>query len=117
VGDVVRAESLVSGGATLVVRLDETAAVWAVALPAGAPSPTADDVAAAAVAAAATVASVVPAAAGFVQSLSPSPSFASFHAAVLAAALADTESTGTGVGPQLQAPLTLTLSGLAPASR
>jgi hypothetical protein len=73
---------------------------------AGAPSPTADDVASAAAGTAA-----VPAAAAFAQSSSSS------RLTVLAAALGDTESAGAGVGSRLQAPLTLTLSGLKPASR
>jgi len=97
--------------------MDETAAVWAVVLLAGSPSPTAEDVAAvaSAAAAAAAAAAATIAVAAIAQATYTSSALA---AAVLATAVADTETSGAGVGSgTLQAPLTLMLSGLQPARR
>ena len=119
--------AVVPAGATLAVRTDETAAVWALALPAGSPSPSAADVAAAAAAVAAAAAAAAAVASAHSTSSSGAAAAAAIASATstssallgaaVATAVADTWSAGAGVGATLQAPLTLTLTGLTPATR
>ena len=104
------------GGAGLAVRVDEPAAVWAVALQAGSPTPSSEEVAAAAVAhvARATGASSIPAAADW----SAGDRRMDRILRVAAAAVGETETTGAGVGlPGDGEPLVLALLGLAPGTR
>jgi hypothetical protein len=99
-------------GVTIAVRVDEAAAVWAVALPTGAPVPSAADVAAAAVQLAGSGATPPVAAAN---ATSTTPSVVSM---ALAGAVGDTDTLGTGLESDLGwEPMMLSLSGLAPSKR
>ena len=99
-------------GVTVAVRVDEAAAVWVVALPTGAPVPSAADVAAAAVHLAGANATPAVAAAN---ATSTSAGVASM---ALAGAVGDTDTLGTGLDADLGwEPMMLSLSGLSPSKR
>lgn len=99
-------------GVTVAVRVDEAAAVWVVALPTGAPVPSAADVAAAAVHLAGANSTPAVAAAN---ATSTSAGVASM---ALAGAVGDTDTMGTGLDADLGwEPMMLSLSGLSPSKR
>ena len=101
-------------GVTIAVRVDEAAAVWAVALPTGAPVPSAADVAAAAVQLAGAGSGATPPVAA-ANATSTTPSVVSM---ALAGAVGDTDTLGTGLESDLGwEPMMLSLSGLAPSKR
>ena len=99
-------------GVTVAVRVDEAAAVWIVALPTGAPVPSAADVAAAAVHLAGANATPAVAAAN------ASSTSAGVASMALAGAVGDTDTLGTGLDADLGwEPMMLSLSGLSPSKR
>ena len=99
-------------GVTVAVRVDEAAAVWIVALPTGAPVPSAADVAAAAVHLAG--ANATPA----VAAVNASSTSAGVASMALAGAVGDTDTLGTGLDADLGwEPMMLSLSGLSPSKR
>lgn len=104
-----RVAAVVPTGATLEVRVDETAAVWVVVVPFGSvATPTSADVAAVAAAAAGATSGVA-----HVAVTATSPALASARAS---SALGDTESKRSGAGDDVL-PLVLTLTGLSPSTR